>query len=114
MQRAVMCQCIINLLATKHIIYIVCISLRSLVDVMTLTTQTWLKKQVHITTRHTNSCELKNMTISFLLSAENALKDAGLNYTAIEQAVVAYVYGTTRHIQCISQYTAFMYISNIH
>jgi acetyl-CoA acetyltransferase len=31
-------------------------------------------------------------------SAESALRDAGLSYSAIEQAVVGYVYGTT-HVQ---------------
>ena len=72
---------------------------------MILITPKWPKSQVH----HTSSLASIGLSISLpsflplssslpphlpFLSAENALRDAGLSYSAIQQAVVGYVYGT--------------------
>lgn len=60
---------------------------------MTTITLIWRKKQVLISTNHHFHRDGTFFTICHCVTGEKALADAGIPYSAIEQACVGYVYG---------------------
>ena len=76
------------------------VSLKNLAVEMISTTLKWQRNQVHI--GHLFNTSLPPFSPyspppSLFATAENALKDGGISYSSVEQAVVGYVYGMAEY-----------------